>query len=64
MNEEKALARVKREMNYRNEYNKENYDRVNCLLAKGTKERIKSSGDTLNNFIKQAILEKLEREGL
>lgn len=64
MNEEKALARAKREMDYRNNYNKGHYDRLATTYPLGTKERIQASGDSLNNFIKQAVLEKLDRMGL
>lgn len=64
MDEQKAIERVKREYAYTNQYNKENYERVNAMFVKGTKERIASSGKSINAFIKEAVFEKLEREGL
>ena len=38
------------------------YERINCRLAKGTKERIKALKYSANDFIKLAVAEKLERE--
>lgn len=38
------------------------YERVNCRLATGTKDRIKALKYTANDFIKLAVAEKLERE--
>ena len=36
-------------------------DRVNCRLPKGTADRIKKTGGSLNGFIVSAVLEKLDR---
>ena len=38
------------------------FERVNCRFAKGTKERIKALKYSVNDFIKLAVVEKLERE--
>lgn len=39
----------------------EKVDRVNCLLPPGTKERIRNvSDDSLNSFIKKAVLAQLD----
>lgn len=38
------------------------FERVNCRLAKGTKDRIKALRYSANDFIKLAVAEKLERE--
>lgn len=38
------------------------FERVNCRLAKGTKERIRALKYSANDFIKLAVAEKLERE--
>ena len=38
------------------------FERVNCRLAKGTKERIQALKYSANDFIKLAVAEKLERE--
>lgn len=40
----------------------ETHERVNCRFEKGTKERVQKLGYTINNFIKLAVAEKLERE--
>jgi len=44
-------------------YAKNNYDQVSVKLPKGTKQRIQSTGETLNSFINQAVDEKLKRQG-
>lgn len=38
------------------------FERINCRLAKGTKERMKALKYSANDFIKLAVAEKLERE--
>ena len=38
------------------------FERVNCRLAKGTKDRIKALKYSANDFIKLAVAEKLDRE--
>lgn len=38
------------------------HERVNCRFDVGTKERVKRLGYKVNNFIKLAVAEKLERE--
>ena len=49
-----------------NKYMKENYDRINVTLPKGTKEEIKahaeSKGESVNGFISRAIKETMDRE--
>ncbi len=51
---------------YDNVYKKLNYDRLNFLMPKGTKEKIQASaereGIASSEWIRQAIFEKLERE--
>lgn len=40
-----------------------NFERVNCRFETGTKKRIEKVGySSINNFIKLAVAEKLERE--
>jgi hypothetical protein len=43
-------------------YTSESVDRVNCLLPKGTKERIKevAPNKSINAFIKEVVLLQLE----
>lgn len=52
---------------YKNQWQKENCDRVNLTLPKGKKELIKaraeSQGKSVNGFINEAIDEKMERDG-
>ena len=42
-------------------YKKENYDRVLVQLPKGTKERFKVTGKSVNGFINESVMEKLEQ---
>ena len=42
-------------------YKKENYDRVLVQLPKGTKERIRATGKSVNGFINESVMEKLEQ---
>lgn len=45
-----------------NEYVRQNLDRINLTLPKGTKERIKSAGiDNMSGYIKSLLLADLER---
>lgn len=44
-----------------NEHIKNNYDRVSITLPKGTKERIKAAGESLNGYITALVLADLER---
>ena len=43
-------------------YEKENYDKILVRFPKGTKERIKRTGNTVNGFITIAVLERLQLE--
>lgn len=39
------------------------FERINCRFEAGTKKRIEKAGySSVNNFIKLAVAEKLERE--
>ena len=38
------------------------FERINCRLQKGTKDRIAALKYSANDFIKLAVAEKLERE--
>lgn len=40
---------------------KENYDRISVTLPKGTKDRIKNAGLTVNGYINALVLADLER---
>lgn len=43
-------------------YAKENYDRILVKFPKGTKDKIKATGETVNGFINRAVSEKLEKQ--
>jgi len=51
---------------YKNQFQKENYDRINLIVPKGKKQVIKefaeSKGKSLNGFINEAVDEKMEKE--
>ena len=51
---------------YKNQWQKENYDRVNLTMPKGKKAIIQAHADnkgkSLNGYINEAIDEKMERE--
>lgn len=52
---------------YQNEYNRQNYDRVNLTMPKGRKEKIRlaaaTRGQSVNEFINAAILAAMEAGG-
>lgn len=54
--------------NYDNQYIKNNKDRINFVMDKGTKDRIKLGADKLgqssSEFIREAIEEKLYKLGI
>lgn len=41
-------------------YESNNYDNVRVLLPKGTKDRIKATGATVNGFINRCVLSQLD----
>lgn len=57
---ERQQRRIKRQ----NEHIKENYDRVSVTLPKGTKDRIKSKGETVNGYIVKCVLDALSSDGI
>ena len=51
---------------YKNQWQKENCDRVNLTLPKGRKAELQAyaaAGESLNGFIGRAINETMERDG-
>lgn len=56
---EYKTTEARRKANYKYD---DKYERVNCRLAKGTKDRIKALKYSANDFIKLAVAEKLDRE--
>lgn len=59
---EKKFDKIK----YQNEFNKANYDRIEIVVPKGKKaelkEIIKASGQSMSEYINQAINERIEKE--
>ena len=51
--------RTKQQYKRQNERIKEYYDRVSITLPKGTKERIREKGETLNGYITRLVLANL-----
>lgn len=51
----------------KNRWNRENYDRIEIIVPKGKKDRIKahaeSRGESVNAFINRAADETIAREG-
>mgnify|MGYP001630062531 FL=1 len=51
---------------YKNNWQKENVDRINLIVPKGQKEAIKAHaearGESVNGFVNRAISEAMERD--
>lgn len=60
MDEKKMIENYKSRVKRQNEKAKENYDRISVMLPKGTKDRIQAQGFTINGFVNQLVLEKLD----
>ena len=61
MTGKEAKERLEKQYKRQNEHIKENYDRISITLPKGTKERIKSKGDSINGYITRLVLTDLEK---
>ncbi len=61
-----AFKDKEKAIKYNNEFNKNAYDRINLIVAKGKKDIIKAhadnKGESVNSFINRAITETMERE--
>ena len=42
-------------------YSQKNYDRVLVKFPKGTKDKIKETGETVNGFINKAVMDRLKQ---
>lgn len=67
MNEEqrKLLEQAKRQkerIKRQNEAAKNNWDCVSLKLPKGTKDKIKAKGETVNGLINRLVLEYLDKQ--
>lgn len=60
MDEKKMIENYKSRVKRQNEKAKENYDRISVMLPKGTKDRIQAQGLTVNGFVNQLVLDKLD----
>ena len=60
MDERKIIENYKSRVKRQNEKAKENYDRISVMLPKGTKDRIQAQGLTINGFVNQLVLGKLD----
>ena len=61
MTGKEAKERLEKQYKRQNEHIKENYDRISITLPKGTKERIKSKGESINGHITRLVLTDLEK---
>ena len=61
MTGKEAQKRIAKQYKRQNEYIKGNYDRISATLPKGTTERIKALGLTVNGLINDLVLAELER---
>ena len=61
MTGKEAKERLEKQYKRQNEHIKENYDRISITLPKGTKERIKSKGESINGYITRLVLTDLEK---
>lgn len=60
MQEERKTTEAQRKAVYKYD---DKFERVNCRFAVGTKERIQKAGyKSVNDFIKLAVMEKLEHD--
>lgn len=59
--EKKKLENLNKRYKKQNEAIAKKYDRVSATLPKGTTERIKALGLTINGFINDLVLAELER---
>lgn len=58
-----ALERQKKQYQRQNDYIKGSFDRVSVTLPKGTKERIKATGQSVNSFINKVVKKELDKKG-
>lgn len=57
---EKLIEKQKARNKQSNDIIKNNYDRVSVILPKGTKERVKAAGESVNGLVNRLVLEFLE----
>ena len=57
-----ALERQTKQYKRQNDFIKNSYDRVSVTLPKGTKQRITDTGQSVNAFINDAVMERLNND--
>ena len=57
-----ALERQTKQYKRQNDFIKNSYDRVSVTLPKGTKQRIMDTGQSVNAFINDAVMERLNND--
>lgn len=57
-----AKKTLEKQYKRQNEHIKENYDRCSITLPKGTKERIKERGESVNGLINRLVAEYLDNQ--
>lgn len=58
--QQEIIDKQKERVKTQNEKAKENWDTVSCRLPKGTKDRIKALGLTVNGLINDVVLRELD----
>ena len=61
MTGKEAQKRLVKQYKRQNEHIKDKYDRVSVTLPKGTTERIKATGNSVNGYIKDVVLADLKK---
>lgn len=56
MDGKEAIKRLEKQYKRQNEYIKNSYDRVSITLPKGTKDRIKEKGYSINGLINELVI--------
>lgn len=59
MDGKKAIETLQKRYKRQNDYIKNSFDRVSITLPKGTKDRIKATGNSLNGLINELVLKYL-----
>lgn len=59
--QKKIIDKQRKRVKDQNEKAKENWDTVSCRLPKGTRDRVKALGLTVNGLINSSLLAELER---
>lgn len=62
MDGKQALRRLEKQYKRQNEYIKNSYDRISVTLPKGTKDRIKAAGYSVNGLINELVADWLQEQ--